>query len=342
MTNKEIFFISGAWNTGIGFIIHGYDFIITTVQTVGFAKYVVIRNSEHKPQLAKVIFVDYSIGLAFIERKIQQEASLDVLSFELALLAQPVTIYKINYYNKLSTTVEELLDSNIIINNIKYLQIKDDSSINTGEIVLNRRLEFVGITIFKEGKNLVLPAKYILKVMEEYVDIKTEALRCPNCLKIISKEQIINSICPVCSSQIIPELLQDMLPSMTKTDKHIEAVIKKLGFDLNLSRLGQHFWEIQQGSAVIFIRYEPEMKFIVAFSSICELRKEKNLDIDKLLLEENSKLKMLSFSIDKNRIFLSTPYIVEDSFDEKFALDIFKKLFDKSDYYDDIIIKMLA
>ena len=50
---------------------------------------------------------------------------------------------------------------------------------------------------------------------------------------------------------------------------------------------------------------------------------------------------MLSFSIDQKRVFLSTAYIIEDSFDEKFATDIFRELFYKSDYYDNIITKML-
>ena len=86
MTNKEMFYISGAWNTGIGFVIHGYDFIISTVQAVGFEKTVIIRNSKHKPQQAKVLYIDYSTGLVFIEKNIEQEASLDILSFPLRLI----------------------------------------------------------------------------------------------------------------------------------------------------------------------------------------------------------------------------------------------------------------
>ncbi|MEA3451294.1 MAG: hypothetical protein U9Q83_05260, partial [Bacteroidota bacterium] len=249
MTNKEMFFISGAWNTGIGFVIHGYNFIITTVQTVGFEKTVLVRNSEHECHQAKVIFVDYSSGLAFIEKKINQEASLDILSFELAVLAQHVTIYNTNYYNELIKTKVELVDTNVAINNIKYLEIKNEKNINIGNIALNRRLEFVGITTVKEGKNLVLPAKYILKVLEEYSHMHGEALRCPHCLKIVQKSDIIDFICPVCSSEIIPELLKDTRPSTLAIDRHIETVINKLGFDLKQTRLGQHFWEIKQGSA---------------------------------------------------------------------------------------------
>jgi len=341
MTNKEIFFISGAWNTGIGFVIHGYNFIISTVQVVGFEKTVLVRNNAHKRHQAKVLFVDYSTGLAFIEKKVNQEASLDILSFELAVLAQHVTIYKTNYYNKLIKTKVELLDSNIEINNIKYLEIKNEPGINIGEIALNRRLEFVGITTIKEGTNLVLPAKYILKVLEEYSLIQGEALRCPHCLKVVQRQDIIDSFCPVCSSEIIPELLNDTLPSTLPIDKNIESVIEKLGFDIKQTRLGQHFWEIIQGSATIFVRYEPKTKFIVAFSALCELSTNKNSKVYNFLMEENSKLEFLSFSIDKNRVFLSAPYIIEDSFDNEFAVDLFKKLFEKSDYYDDIIIELL-
>lgn len=341
MTNKEIFYISGAWNTGIGFVVHGYDFIITTVQTVGFSKNVVVRNSAHESHLSKVIFVDYSIGLAFIEKNIKQEASLDILSFELAVLAQPVSLYKINYYNEMLKINVDLIDKNFVVNNIKYLQIKNPVKISIGEIVLNKRLEFVGLTTIKENNKLVLPAKYILKTLEEYKNVGGEALRCPNCLNIIQKDDIIDDVCPVCSSEIIPELLKDVLPSMTDIDKNIENVIEKLGYDLRLVRLGQHFWEIKKGSATIFIRYEIDKKYVVAFSSLCELSENHNKEIYKFLLTENSKLKFLSFSIEKNHIFLSAPYIFDTNFDEVFAKELFKELFEKSDYYDDILIEML-
>lgn len=341
MTNKEMFYISGAWNTGIGFVVHGYDFIITTVQTVGFSKNVVVRNSEHERHLAKVVFVDYSIGLAFIEKKIKQEASLDILSFELAVLSQPVCLYKIDYYNEMIKVNVDLIDKNFVLNNIKYLQIKNPIKISIGEIVLNKRLEFVGITTIKENKNLVLPAKYILKTLEEYKNVEAEALRCPNCLNIIEKNDIIDRTCPVCSSEIIKELLEDVLPSMTEIDKNIEDVIEKLGFDNRLVRLGQHFWEIKKGSATIFIRYEKDKKYIVAFSSLCELSENHNSEIYKYLLSQNSKLKFLSFSIEKKHIFLSAPYIFDSNFDEVFAKELFRELFEKSDFYDDILIKML-
>lgn len=342
MTEKDLFYIGSAWESGTGFVVKGYDFIITTVQTVGFSKNVIIKNIEIPKKTAKVLFSDYSTGLAFIEKPKKITANLDVLDFEMSVIEQMVTIYKTNYYNELIITKSEVTQNKFQHNNIDHLLLLNTKESTSGSIIFNQKNELVGISKHIESlqKNIALPAKYILKTMEEFSSIGQEAIRCSNCQNVISAKKVMGNICPVCSSEIIKELVNETLPSQTITDKEIEAALLNLKYNLTESRIGHHIWEITKGSANIIIRYNPELKFIVSFSPICVLNNTNNNKIYEFLLSENKKITHFSFSINKNRVFLSTPYLIDDDFDEHIAQIMFEELFEKADYYDNIIQKM--
>ncbi len=341
--NKDLVYVSSAWNVGTGMIVKEYDFIVTTIQVVGFSKKVSIKHPKFGKVLSDVIFVDYSNGLVFIRMPESVESSIDILNFELAVITQPVKLYRTNYYNKIIANSAEIIDVSHNYNNFNHLRIKiKDAKKLSGSIILNNRDEFVGITKYIENEDLYLglPSKYILKSMEEFSNVGQEAVRCPNCGNVVKKQKIFDYICPDCTGQIKFEILNDISPVLSDVEKNIEKSLAKMGYDLNFSRLGKKFWEIKQGSATIFIKYDQKKNFIVAFSRLLVLKTENLKEIYKYLLIENKKLGMLSFSIQENEVFLSAPYIFDDDFDEIFAKNIFKDLFEKADYYDDILINM--
>lgn len=342
MTGKDLFYIGSAWGAGTGFIVKGYDFIITTVQTIGFSKNVIIKNEQIPKQTAKILFADYTSGLAFIEKPKNYSSNFDVLDFEMAVLEQTVTIYKTNYYNELIFSKSEIIQNKFQHNNISYFLLLNNNENTSGSIIINKKNELVGITkqVKSIDKNIALPSKYILKTMEEFASIGQQAIRCTNCQNIISYKKVIGNICPICSSEITKELLVDSLPAQTITDKEIEAALLNLKYNLTESRIGHHTWEITKGSANIIIRYDPDLKFIVSFSPICVLNNTNNNQIYEFLLSENKKITHFSFSINKNRVFLSTPYLIDDDFDEYIAKIIFEELIEKANYYNNIIQKM--
>lgn len=338
--SKDIFFIASAWNIGTGFIIKDYNFIITTIQVVGFSKKVIIKHSELGKHLAKVIFIDYFNGLVFIEIPRQINSSLSIFNFELAVVEQPVKIYRTNYNNDLISHSTEIINNDFMYNNFNHLLINSKKHFQTsGAVIFNNRNEFVGITKYIENEKLFigLPAKYILKSMEEFVVFKDDAIRCPKCLNIIRKKSIIDDFCPKCTATINEELMKDYKPKLSKVEQNIEKTLIKLGYEIDFSRLGRYTWEINEGTATIFIRYEPKQKFIVAFSKLINLNGLNTNKILKYLLSENSKINDLSFSKNDNNIYLSAPYIFDEDFNEEYAEKIFYELFKKADYYDDII-----
>ncbi len=342
MTKNDIFFIGSAWDTGSGFIVKGYDFIITTVQAVGFAKNVVIKNVNTPKQIAKVIFTDYSTGLAFIEKPKNVNSSIDIIDFEMSVIEQLINIYSINYFNELLIVKSEITNNKFTQNGISHLLIDDKTDRLSGSLIFNSKNEFVGITKYleKEEKNIVLPARYILKAMEEYASVGGNAVRCTSCYNVVSTEKLVGKTCPICSAEIMQELVAETLPYLSVTDQEIEAALKNLDFDLKNCRIGQHIWEITKDDVVVVVRYDADLKFIVAFSPVCELEDKDNSKIYEYLLKENNLLNEFSFSVNNNRIFLSSPYFIDDNFDEHFAEKILENLLIKAEFYGEKVIKM--
>ncbi|MDP2893587.1 MAG: peptidase S1, partial [Sulfurimonas sp.] len=93
---------------------------------------------------------------------------------------------------------------------------------------------------------------------------------------------------------------------------------------------------VDYGTARIEINYY-ENGIIIGDSKLCVIPKENISQIYDYLLEENQKLSYLRFSINENFIYLS--YIVADSsLTQKEGKTAFKRLFEKSNEYDDILI----
>lgn len=341
MNTNNIIFIANAWNTGSGFVVEGYDFIITSLQTIGFSKQVTIKTQYSPKQKAKVLFTDLSAGLAFIEKPTEIKNTIKISDFELTGLKQPINTYRINYHTNIIKENFEIINDDFSHNNIIHLLLNKSTKKHFCSIVFNTKNELMGITKYFDTKNehLILPAKNILQTMEEYATINQEATRCTNCFKIVKIRDIHNYICPICTANIIPETITEILPTQTDTDKKIENALKNLNYNLQYIRIGQHIWEINKGSAKIIIRYEPKQKFIITFS-ILNAIKTNHDKVFKYLLNENKKLKYFSLSINKNRVFLTTPYFIEDDFNRQFAQQNLQIFFQKADYYDDIINKI--
>ena len=110
-----------------------------------------------------------------------------------------------------------------------------------------------------------------------------------------------------------------------------------MGKDVSLARRGQRMWQVDVGSARIEIAYY-ENGIIVADASLCRLPHENIEEIYHFLLEENTKMDYLQFSLNDNSILLSY-IIVDSSLEEKNGSIALGRLFTKSDMYDEVLIK---
>ena len=122
----------------------------------------------------------------------------------------------------------------------------------------------------------------------------------------------------------------------------IEEVISKLNYEVAISRMAYNYWEIDEGSALICIKYNEKERFINAYAVLCKLPEQNIGTIYEYLLKENNYLKGLSFSVVGEEVLLSMMHISEQDLHVNSAVRLFKSLFNKADDYDDILIEMGA
>ncbi len=328
----ELYFAASAWNQGNALLIDGYDFLITPIENIGFSHKILIKEGDKKILLSRLL-LDLKTGIAFLKNFDQKKSLINILNFELSVYDQPCIIYQKDYYGKVTEIRTEIVKDE---DNGEYIIQSNDKKILSGAIVFAKKTEFLGIVSYDGKRYELIPAKYLMKTLEEFSRVGKESVRCPVCENIVEKESIYKETCPKCGAKIDERLLKNTLPFRDKTEILIEETLSNLGYNLELARIGRHFWEIKKGSATIFIRYNPETKFIVAFSPLVQLKNE-NSDIYRFLLEENKKIEYIYFSVNKGYVFLNAPYLISDNFNSNTLLNLFNLLFGLSDDYDDLL-----
>lgn len=155
---------------------------------------------------------------------------------------------------------------------------------------------------------------------------------------MIIAEETTDEYCPNCGGKVDMPKLQEASYQPVGAAALIEDLITKLGKDVKLCRRGPNNWEIQEGSATIYLGYNTKSGFIVGDASICQLPKTKLEEIYEYLLRENYSLERLTFSVREQDIILSFITHHEDLKPDT-GLEIFNNLFKKADYYDNILIE---
>ena len=122
--------------------------------------------------------------------------------------------------------------------------------------------------------------------------------------------------------------------------KNIEEIITSVGYDIRLTRAGQNFWTIEEGSAKIKVSYNPQNRYILAWAELCKLPKTNIAEIYEFLLKENDKLEGLAFSVMQQDIIITAMRIYDADLVIETGIQLFKRLFKKADDYDDVLINL--
>lgn len=336
--------IASPHGTGTGFYLKDYNLIITNNHVVAGNAEVVISGKLFEKILAPVYFTDPKFDLAFI--RVPEGAALPDIKLD---TTHPVhdgdRVVAIGHPYGLNYTATEGIVSkaNRMQNNINYIQI--DAAINPGNSggpLVNMEGEVIGVNTFiiQGGDNLgfALPVNYLIESLEEYKPYfgKT-AVRCQSCMNIVTEETIDDKYCPNCGAQIsIPKLNPQEEYKPTGASATVETILEQLGKDVKLSRRGPYRWEIDEGSSKIFINYN-QNGFIVGDAVVCRLPKTNIAPLYEFLLKENYQLESLIFSILNQDVILSC-LIYDYYMTYETGVEIFKNLFSKADYYDNLLV----
>jgi serine protease Do len=340
---ESIIQIETPLGSGSGFYLHKHKLIVTNSHVVSGLKEIVMSSKNIKRREAKVIYDDPKYDLAFIsteEIKIKTPLTLSTKSVndgdKVVAIGHP---YGLNY----TATQGIVSKASRLQGELEYIQI--DAAINPGNSggpVLNEQGEVIGVNTFiiQNSNNLgfALPFHYVKEALDTFMSFdKENVIRCSSCLNLVLEKEIKDDYCPKCGVKIDVAKKRREGYKPAGSIKTLENILQVMGKDVALARRGQRMWQIDVGSARIEIAYY-DNGIIVADSSLCRLPHQNIEEIYSFLLEENTKMDYLQFSINDNAILLSY-IIVDSSLEEKNGAIALGRLFSKSDMYDDILIK---
>ncbi len=304
--------ISTPYSSGSGFYLGTYRLFVTNYHIVLGCREVVMKSSNLKRSVARVVFADPVYDIAFL-------TSADVLEFR---SNAKLSVKKVSEGEEVivaghplgfdfSFTKGIISHSARNFNRMTYYQI--DAAINPGNSggpLISKSGEIIGMNTFliKQAQSMALsiPAGYIKESADKFHNSgRKPALRCTGCRKLVLLERIKNGFCNYCGYKFHEK---DYNPSDFKPAgiaALIEQTIEKAGFNVILSRAGNMRWELEKNNTKTIVFYNQKPGFVIVDTFICFIPQENIHSLFKHLLEENNLILPLFFYIRKNEIYLS-------------------------------------
>ena len=168
--------IATPYSTGTGFLLKDYNLIVTNEHVVRDNSEVIIKSTHLDRQLAKVLFIDESYDLAFLE--IAPEKTKDFPLVKLAIdteISQGDRILAVGHPFGLKYSATQGIISNMLHERGDINYIQHDAALNPGNSggpLVNLSGEIVGVNTFiiEDGDNIgfSLPVNYLYEVLEEF------------------------------------------------------------------------------------------------------------------------------------------------------------------------------
>lgn len=330
--------------TGTGFYIKEQNLIITNDHVIKGNSEAVISGKSFPKQTSPVLFNDAKYDLAFI--RVPDGVELpDVRISRSHNVKDGDVVVAIGHPYGLNYTATEGIVSKAkrLQRGINYIQI--DAAINPGNSggpLVNTEGEVVGVNTFiiAGGDNLgfALPVEYLDEDLNEYRShFGNYVMKCPACGFYVTEQNIDGEYCPNCGTKLeFPTLKKEGEYKPVGAAAVIETILEQLGKDVKLARKGPYSWEVEHGSAKIFINYNQD-GFIVCDSLLCLLPKTNIGPMYEFLLRENYKLEGMMFSVNGQDVVLST-FIFDQYLTYETGLETMKQLFANADSYDGVLI----
>lgn len=335
--------IATPYCTGSGCILPSHGLIVTNEHVVRDNQRVIVKLSNGQKQLLEVVYLDVRYDLAFIDaRELEFDVHLDWTDE----VKKGMEIWTMGYtiHGELMRYGGMVVDSNEMINHIPYIRHSARLTPGvSGGPLLDEKGHLAGINCFIQSSEIddsyALPNQLIQECLRPFEDekMRLKALRCSSCAHVVIEREDQVRHCPICADPItfLGQIAKFEPSGMPRT---IEGLLWDLGHDPQLARHGKNQWRLQRGSALITISYHEKSGMISAESHLCR-RPEANFQkINGYLLQQNDELRGLTFSIKDRDIVLSM--LIYDQFlNDETAKSLLQDLLDKSDEYDDILVK---
>lgn len=336
--------ISTRKGTGSGFFLKEQGVIVTNCHVVGEETEVTIGGKAFQPMLARVWFTNRGTDLAFL----QPPSDVDMPPARLGTPGSvhdgdPVVAIGHPFGMSYTATAGIVSKAERLRNGMNYIQI--DAAINPGNSggpLINYDGEIVGVNtwIVREGDNLgfALPVTLLIDDLNDYAPHHGQvATRCPSCASIITHTTIDGRYCPECGTEVSLPAETASAPHLGVIGTTLERILERLGKNPRLAARGPNLWEFTEGSATITLTHNHH-SFIVADAALCRLPRTGVATIYAYLLRENNRPDGLTFGINGQDVVLSL-IMYDEYFTEEFGEAMIRKLAEKADYHDTLLIE---
>ncbi len=342
---KVVTQIATPFSTGTGFYWKDAEVVVTNEHVVRGNREVVVEGHLIKRQMARVIYTDPRYDLAFLTCSAEPAIpAISIQAPETVKLGDQVLAAGHPFGLKFSVARGVISSTDNRDGQVKYYQ--HDAVLSPGHnggplVSLDGGLLGVNsFTVSGEGQTgQSLPAFYLKSTVQELREKGQGGVgsRCFNCSNLVFEETIDGPFCPHCGSKI-------RLPSQEEEYEAvgihltIEEILVACGYNIKLSRRGPCLWEVEQGSAKIFVTYYEPNGLIAGDAILCELPREDIMPVYEYLLRANNELEGLTLSVKGKEIVLSL--IIFDRFlSSESGLEMFNRLFQKADELDNVLVE---
>ena len=335
-------------STGTGFYVKEFDLIVTNEHVVSKTSEVTIAGRLFEKRLAKAWYLDKKHDLAFLEPPDGVQIP-EVKLGDYNSLHDGEVVVAIGHPFGLNYTATQGVISKVdrIREGVKYIQI--DAAINPGNSggpLVNKQGEIIGVNSFiiRGGDNLgfALPVSYLREALQMYAPYRgTPSTRCHSCNYLVLPENIdATKYCPFCGTEVKLPVVSEREAKPVGIAKMVEEILTELSKDVKLARDGNNNWSVKEGAAKIKINYNPENFFVAGDAYLCQLPSDTTQikPLYQFLLQENYNLDSLVLSCVRQNIVLSCIMYDLDMTKEN-GIEMFRDLFHKADYYDQLLEK---
>ncbi len=336
--------IATPYITGTGFYLKDYGLVVTNEHIVRDNRQVIVQGEMVEKQLSRVLYVDQTYDLAFLELPGADRLPAVTLGADREI-HQGDAVIAVGHPFGLKYSATQGIISNTVqkSGNVNYYQ--HDAALNPGNSggpLINRDGAVVGVNTFiiQSGNNIgfSLPVHYLHDTLEEYSrGERCVAVRCTSCTNLVYEGNHQTKYCPHCGAHVrLPSQSEPYEP--VGVAKTMEALLDELGFPAELSRRGPNNWELVRGSARISISYYEKNGQITGEAYLCVLPKNNIKPLYEYLLHQNYEMEGLNFSINGQDIILSL-LIYDRYFNLDTGMALFRHLLERADYYDNILVE---
>ena len=324
---------------GSGIYLSKYHIIVTLEHIIRDYREVIAEGIEIPRQLAKVIYTDPMLDLAFL--RLDKPLSVN----QPDLLADSKEDQEISAFALSFTTGEISADGRIDIADFQYHGVPhvlhdallDNSANGCGLFTADGHLLGINSFIHWKGRDvgMALPISHVIDAVEAYQTIDSNFVtRCPHCQKLVGGEQL--DKCEHCGNFLqVSDALSTYKPEGVALT--IEGLLSSMGYALELSRIGHNHWQLLRGSASINITYFEKNGLIIGDAYMCKLPDRSNVALFEYLLRKNHEMENLTFSVKEDDVILSL-LIYDRYLNEQTGTELLTNLLEKADYFDNILV----